>query len=913
MSDDLLQQIKEKYNDPNFKFDDIETDIIRKYELFINQYNQYVLDSNKKINVKYFFNNNDSSFNNIINSIYPYQFLEYNLFNQNKINDENTLIEINKIIMDIVNNFKILYYPNIYNNSITQRYLIKLFKDLTSNINLNNLLSKIKKIKIDILLNLYKNNKLIIGALLNNIRNYNKLKIQQEYSEIELFLNEKYQNKIDPKILYILIKNIIKSQHENIKLDEINQYIYNNNDYSYYIDKFNDIIKMNKVNDLDILSSILYHDEDDLVVIDNIINITSYINKYINITIYFDKIENYPEDEYFDKQLKIKIIDSDYYDYDYYKNKYVPKPFNMLSDNIFINLYHKLQNFYGNLENYCVNKEILNNLHYMFYLNPLYINTYEILIFRNELLQYLFEEFEDKIKLFKIIRYFYCEHLKKILITKLIKTNIFFIYDYNINSGNIEFNEFINVNKDKLFNIIFNNNKSICNYLSKLDSNELCNFLNNFVIDDILLKKIVLLYLNSKNITCYYEYDYENADIPFDKLIYNFLEEQFSHDNELNLFKSILNNTIKSLNLIDKECTNNNINLIKYLVLLNFIFKFTNKYQTINYILYSNNLYFNLIQDIIPIFKLLINNDTKIKNLFYYFNEYFNTYNYSIINTHYRCFYLNYNNLKIKKQKYALINPKFNFTIHQNNSYINDGYISIYYLCNARYNYNLMYIINYFTKLMDLNIQYINLIISFNKLNNIDILHEQNKQIMEIKQRIHEIEIKQQEQKVGDKLFIQYVNEIKILLLKLSIIKQKLSLHCVFIIIDLKQNRIYNFDSHGCNSLINFNFQYISLNSPIFNIINALKYINITTKTDMKIINLNDIHQNKKGNCTFYANYFYNYIVSETIIDSTKIPELFINYFDHQKTIIDYDLIMHTYNTTESLFNVMNFNYLPVI
>jgi hypothetical protein len=868
MSDTLLQQIKEKYNDSNFKFDDIETDIIRKYELFINQYNQYILDSNKKVNIEYFFNNFDSSFNNIINGIYPYQFLEYNLFNKNKINDENTLIEINKIIMDIVNNFKILYYPNIYNNNITQRYLIKLFENLPSGINLNHFLLKIKKIKINILLNLYKNNKLTIGALLDNIRNYN-IVIPMNYSEIELFLSRKYKSPINPKLLHVLIKNIIKLQYKNIKLDEINQHIHDD-DHSYFINNLNNIIELNRKDNLNTLSIIIYYDNNDAILINDIINTTSYINEYISINNYFDKRLKYPENIYFNTKLKI----TDYYDYDYYKNECVVKSFNLLSDNIFINLHHKLQNFYGNLENYCVDEKILNNLYYMFYLNPLYINTYEILIFRNELLQYLFEEFEDKIKLFKIIRYFYCEHLKKILIKKLIKTNIFFIYDYNISNGNIEFNEFINVNKDKLFNIIFNNNKSICNYLSKLDSNELCNFLNNFVIDDTLLKKIVLLYLNSKNIVKYYEDNYENADIPFDKLQYDFSEEQFSSNNELNLFKSILNNTIKSLNLIDKECTNNNINLIKYLVLLNFIFKFTNKYQTINYILYSNNLYFNLIQDIIPIFKLFINNDTKIKNLFYYFNEYFNTYNYSIYTSRFNHFYLNYNNANINKQQYSL-SDKFNFNIYRNNFYINDGIVCNYYLHiihNKRYNYKLEYIFNYFTKLKDLKIQYVNLIIYF------DIMDDEKK-------------------------YKQY--------LKLD--QPKINSHAVFLIIDLKQNHIYNFDSHGPKSLINFNFKSIFPNSPFFNIINTLKYINRTTKNKMKVISLEQEHQYDKGNCSFYANYFYDYIVDKTTENPTKIPELFINYFNNHKIITDYDLIMYTYNTKKSLFNIMNINYLPVI
>lgn len=119
--------------------------------------------------------------------------------------------------------------------------------------------------------------------------------------------------------------------------------------------------------------------------------------------------------------------------------------------------------------------------------------------------------------------------------------------------------------------------------------------------------------------------------------------------------------------------------------------------------------------------------------------------------------------------------------------------------------------------------------------------------------------------------------------------------HKIFICIDIKNSIIYNFDSLGPRQDSYLLFEEYEIDDLRFIILNALKYIHFSN--NIKIINLDII----QSNCTYYAYYFYNYIMSE--IHNNKNPQYFINYFNKNR-VTGKQLSDFIYNITTPYINI---------
>jgi hypothetical protein len=864
----------------NMEFTEEDLKKSNDYENFINIYNNYVSSSyiNLQLNAK-------DLDEGVKSKIKPYIFTQEDyidkLFNIDNLAQITPIIDSHKDILII---------PSLINDQITEEiceYNKILFKILIDyyEIRLNDIVGILKNCLIvldriefptyaNIIFNIFKINNVelsnefmknfilfynIVNIIFNNIdkqiedNEETKLLLLKTYNEYKEFIEEKIIT--DKFINFGIIKN-----NKNIIL--INKLIYNQN-AQYY-------------------KNIIY---------DNI-NIENKIINNLNKIIFSNK--------------NLHLI-----------------PFVSVIQNLLVNNISEIT--YDNLLNICKTDNLysikLNDLIQLSHtsLNPMYINTYEILKFKYELLKHYYY-YKDEIYLINNLKHIYLNYLNEILIEKLIKSNIFYVLYYcDLQYSNYgyekykKFSDFIKLNADLICTYNIKNNSTICHYINKILNNEnktcdeIINNFNNIELEKILNNKdlennIKLLLNNYVNLDIdpLYNHNYaEYIDIKFETEQYIY----FLHNCEF------LTNIIKSLITIDDK--NINIKIMKYYYLLNFSLIFFNNNITLNKLIYNNNEQLNILKKIFPIFSNLFNitndeNKNILKHVFYFYKLIFLNYSNMRIEIDYINYpnrYFIFNNHKNIKKIKINIDKNTSYIIYKFNNYIIEN--NVYYAIDNNNN-KMKFItsdnedeIKLFEKfkidipdnitdemheniIIDLNDKF-KTIYRYNILNNIkyfENLITNNIDYINMQFCVKKIEKNGEIEEDGE-------NEG----------------HILFIIIDIKNLIVYNFDSHGPAQRSFSLVENYKNNDMHFVILNSLGYLNSKNniKQKIKIINLDTSQQRATGNCTYHAYYFYNYVMSE--IHNNKNPQDFINYFNKNR-VTGKQLSDFIYNITTPYINM---------
>jgi hypothetical protein len=847
-----LQKLNKEFTEEDLKKSN-------EYENFINIYNNYVATSynNLQLNIKVLIQLFKKE---VKNKIIPYIFTQ-----DDNIDKLFNVTNLTKIIPIVNLNKDILIIPSLINNQITEEI-----------IEYNKILFKILidyyEIRLNDILGILKNCLIIF-----NVREYFNVQsvIIGIFKKKNIILSEKFMTN------FILFYNIV-----NIIFNNTNQQIEDNENSKLILLKtykeYKEFIEEKIITDKFINFEILKNDKNI-----NLINklIDNIKIKYYNEFIIYDNVNI--ENKIINKLNQIIYSNKDLHLF----------PFVSIMQNLLVNKTHEIT--YYNLLNTCkipntynFNLSNLNDLSYTS-LNPMYINTYEILKFKYELLKYYYEN-QNEQNLINNLKHIYLNYLNKILIEKLIKSNMFYVLYYcDIQYSNYghekykKFYDFIKINANLICQHNIKNNSNICNYINKIlndgtnfNNIELEKILNNkklennikILVDNYINMMIIPFKINNIN-------DINKKDITTLYIVF------------LNYFK-FLTNIIKSLIIIDDE--NINIKIMKYYYLLNFSLIFLNNHKTFNKLIFNNNNQLDILKEIFPVFSNLFNitnkkNKNILKHIFYF----------------YKLIFLNYSNMLVR--------------------YNDDNYLVHYFIFN-NYTNIIKYIIN--TGNNSYIIYKINNYIIEDNYNNFKLMNEKmkiitsdNEDIIKLFKNFKINSLNNVTDEICNNINFQLDNKFQIInrysyfnifiyfteLLKNNVNYINMTFgtceienpHKIFMCIDIKNSIIYNFDSLGPRQDSYLLFEKYEIDDLRFIILNALKYIHFSN--NIKIINLDIIHQYKTSNCTYYAYYFYNYVMSE--IHNNKNPQDFINYFNKNR-VTGKQLSDFMYNITTPYINM---------
>ena len=556
---DLINEVNNNFESytnilNNLNYESKFNNIIRNFEIFINEFNQTIYDNFTKLICE----NKTNSFNeNIINSLLLDE--ESNLINKNcsliffetELNYSKYNFQISKIRNSI------MYIKNIYENNI---YINELYND--ENI-INRIINNSYFQKKDEIINYKKIWSIFNDSLnsLNCLNNETKLILKDYYDILsENFLKSDYSiNNDNNKKLFLesiqILNRTLHNDYEpfNIKIKydigKLNSLIDNqlNNFNHLLISLFNEINEYYfysvNISNINITIKSYFHSIDNMLE-----NYKKQINKYYLIhnsylnsmkKLYKLQIEKYKEDvreftnnfnfEFLNMTLDLgkfisEILYKDYEDLEFtfiYENAKIFEENEEIHmekiNNIFINLKNKILNiFQENYDTFLFNLTSQNNYvtnnfiiklkeNYTFCYNYSLFNSNEIIL-EDELNWERFENYTEKIKLCsneKNIHPSFCENIEEINYVNETKIWLYCNNNNFFNFSNIIIEEINDVNKNKI-NYIINNISSILNeYL--FDGV----YLENFFFDEFSLNVTEINNISSMNLNEFL-YDFEN-------------------------------------------------------------------------------------------------------------------------------------------------------------------------------------------------------------------------------------------------------------------------------------------------------------------------------------------------------------------------------------------------------------------